>query len=353
MIVGLTSHEPDEYAGCFPEEPDRLFSIVDYNHGGWFEQVLDKISFLISAKSGLLSFVENNFDTDVVIVAARKKGEYDPIVAAIEWAEEPIKNQRIPDMTFSSSGKVLLDGSGELIDVTVVCLGEMGMSYASAVCASLICRLRPRFFAMLGMCCGFKDKPEKKNATKFGDMIIARNTANWDEGKYKDDEEDSIGEIFFHNRAVDKGPLREFEKEIAEILESESEELKKLLRDFYSIDPALIRKIRNSTKTFKTAGDIHYGHLLSGASVIDSVKLVKNICDRFPRAIGLEMEAHAVYSAYTASGGAVPDTLVIKGVADHGDGSKGKAAQPITSAASAKLYFAILDRIVQRRTANG
>jgi nucleoside phosphorylase len=93
---------------------------------------------------------------------------------------------------------------------------------------------------------------------------------------------------------------------------------------------------------------IYFGMMLSGSSVIDSVSQVGIIRRRFPSAIGLEMEAHAVYCAVESGMGAKPSALVIKGVADHGQGKKNHAAQKMASSMSYFVAMEILANVLPK-----
>ena len=83
--------------------------------------------------------------------------------------------------------------------------------------------------------------------------------------------------------------------------------------------------------------------MVSGACVIDSESLIGTIEARFPRAFGLEMEAHSIYAAVECAIGLKPRTLVIKGVADFGDGTKAKPVQALASVGAYLTYRAILE----------
>ena len=93
---------------------------------------------------------------------------------------------------------------------------------------------------------------------------------------------------------------------------------------------------------FSSEASVHWGTIVSGACVIDSEEMIKKIEARFPRAIGLEMEAHAVYSAAACTIGFRPNTVVIKGVADFGNGTKAKPLQAMASQASYRVFARIL-----------
>lgn len=51
------------------------------------------------------------------------------------------------------------------------------------------------------------------------------------------------------------------------------------------------------------------------------------------------MEAHSVYTSIDLMTGAKPKGIIIKGVADYGDGNKHKSAQKAASAASLFVFL--------------
>jgi hypothetical protein len=46
--------------------------------GGWLDQLLNRIEFVIGSISGLFHYLNNNSGLDVLIVTARKWNEYAP-----------------------------------------------------------------------------------------------------------------------------------------------------------------------------------------------------------------------------------------------------------------------------------
>ncbi len=81
--------------------------------------------------------------------------------------------------------------------------------------------------------------------------------------------------------------------------------------------------------------------------MIDSHDMINVIEKRFPRALALEMEAHSIYSAADSCTGLRPRTLVIKGVADFGDGSKAKPVQAMASVGALFCFLQILENSVE------
>ena len=83
-IVGLTSVNEDEVRTVFEENAN--FSIHQFDgEGKWLSQLSSRVEFVVGAKAGLSSYLSNNSGMDVLIVTARWRNEFDPIVKAIDW----------------------------------------------------------------------------------------------------------------------------------------------------------------------------------------------------------------------------------------------------------------------------
>lgn len=339
LIVGLSAFAPEKYSEYFSE--NEIFSIEDYQSDNWIANIAGRIRFISRGKAGLRQFLNNNFEMDAILLTARKRNEFDPICAALNWLPGTIaSNPRISD--FKNKFGIVKLSNGKEVKLGVICIGVMGLSISAGVTARVIQQFRPKFLAMVGMCCGFQSQTE----TNLGDVVIARQTANWDEGKYdskkkRDDPED----LFFHNRAIEKSPSSSFVRRIEQVLEDKQSEIEKKIgiylkdRDLSKLSAEVKQKISGECK-------VHFGQMVSGASVVDNLQIVEKILARFPQAIALEMEAHSIYSASEVMDGVIPDTIVVKGVADHGDGKKKSAFQPIASVAAAMVAMEILEATI-------
>jgi nucleoside phosphorylase len=149
-------------------------------------------------------------------------------------------------------------------------------------------------------------------------------------------------------RAKPRAPENAFRKKVSDYLEVSDIALRQALRaGAGAFDITGLGRVCDEEVTDQPR--VYGGMMLSGSSVIDSVKQVGVIRNRFPSAIGIEMEAHAVYCAVDSVIGAKPNALVIKGVADHGQGKKNKAAQKMASTMSYLAAMQILESIVPGR----
>jgi|GEM_PF-2389004 len=346
FVLGLTSVPQQEVEASFQETPN--FSICRFESSNkWLEHLVDRIGFVIGAKSGLSDYLNNNYGVDAIIVTARKRNEFDPILSTIEWVNDFNAPKAVLGEVHNRFGYVEL-APGVEISLGIVCLDEMGLSHSAAVTANLVSTFRPKHLAMLGMCCGLKKivqpgAPEKGGTCKLGDIVVARDTCCWDEGKYEDDDPNLVNSAFFNNRAVNKSPKAEYWRNVDRFLDANDTELAKIVKQLYEQeDLQSVRQRLIGGVQFDPSASIHWGTIVSGPCVIDSEEMITTIEQRFPRAIGLEMEAHSIYSAVDCSIGVKPHVLVIKGVADFGDGTKAKPVQAMASAGSYLVYREIL-----------
>lgn len=353
-VLGLTSVPLDEVGQDFIETAN--FTIRTYDsEGSWLDQLMNRVSFVLGAKSGLSHYLNNNSGLDALIVTARKKNEFDPIVDQIEWLGDA--NAPKPELgdIRNTFGKVDVE-EGKSISLGVVCLDEMGLSHSAAVTAGLVSILRPRYLAMLGMCCGLKKivRPDEAGrlpgaVCKLGDVIVARETCCWDEGKYVDTDPSLTESPFFNNRAVDKSPDPSFWRRVDRLLDEEKGEISDSIKSLYEgYDVDQVQSSLIGDVVFSSDASVLWGSMVSGACVIDSEEMIEAIEKRFPRALGLEMEAHSIYSASASTIGLQPNALVIKGVADFGDGTKAKPVQAMASRAS----YIVFQRILLREFCN-
>ena len=347
-ILGLTSVSAEEIAGSFSESGN--FTIHRYDNGDeWLKAIAAQIDFVMAAKVGLAKHLRSSPGMDALIVTARKENEFDPILSTISWVGG--FSRRNPELggMHNRFGRVVL--GGKELTVGIVCLDEMGLSHSAAVVSSLIDLFRPQYIAMLGMCCGLKknlnpDKAADRSTSKLGDVIVASETSCWDEGKYQDSDPALLASPLFYNRAVNKHPDTEFWRDVDRVLDDQESSIESEIRAFYKSRDLIDIQNRLQGVVFSPEAVIHRWPMVSGPCVVDSDNLIDEIEKRFPRAYGLEMEAHGVYTAVDCCFGLKPKALVIKGIADFGDGTKAKTVQPIASIASYMVFRRILDCLI-------
>jgi nucleoside phosphorylase len=334
-IIGLT-----EFANYATEEREyfdtNMFAleVFSFNDTAWAEKIASKIRYLAKSKSASLRFHFNNFASDLLIVCARHANEFSPIVDAITWEGLPSTSSEFFPNNGIATGEMRIGGN--LIQGTVICVEEAGLSSAAVTTANAIGVYRPRIVAMLGMCCGFGDK-SCVSPSVIGDIIVVRETACWEEGKFEDDK---ASDAKFLNRAVIKSMDGHLKPLVGRKIEDHEKIILPSLRKFFN--SKTIQKLLQDIETRPGGPGIKYGMLVSGSSVVASEAVRKEILSRFPQALGLEMEMYAVFTAVERAVGSRPTVIGIKGVADNGDGNKGDKYQKFASKASYLTLKAIL-----------
>jgi nucleoside phosphorylase len=83
------------------------------------------------------------------------------------------------------------------------------------------------------------------------------------------------------------------------------------------------------------------GSILSGEKLVDNSGFKATLFERFPEAIGGDMEGHGLCSAARAW---KTDWILVKAICDWGDGKKDKKHQPLAAAAAADLVRHVLSQ---------
>jgi nucleoside phosphorylase/CheY-like chemotaxis protein len=340
-VVGLTAYE-EEYRTESRYYAENLFSIERYKLDSeeWIDNIATKIRFVSKWKAAYSRAYSSNYDYDLVLMTARFDNEFRPIVQNIEWASGPneeinlFRNKKLLTGTVRFGDRVLRVGA--------FCIGEMGMSAAAAAATQLVHQLRPRMLLMLGMCCGFRQE-KCQSKSKLGDIIIARSAACWDEGRYGELEKES----FFFNRALPLSVHDDLDSLISSLVETEMAAFQASMKRTWSERRSILLRKEFAEDTGEYP-EPKYGLLLSGSSVVAHELKGDEIIDRFPNALGLEMETFAVYKAAALTVGVKPIVLSIKGVADFGNGSKHKKFQGLASRLSYDIGREIITRYFEK-----
>lgn len=337
--IALTSYPDADMAPLLAMDPTLTLEAYSADNVSWLNRIVVEMRYLLSAKSSLMRFFSEDFDLDLLMVVARYKNEFEPVRAAVDWVGQPTSDSRLGARQ-NAFGRLRLR-PGKVMTAGLVCVQETGLSVSAALVGYLVSLYRPKRLVMLGMCCGLNDERSPAKS-KLGDVVIADETACWDEGKYS---EELVASDPFYVRPVTRVPEGNFRSALRGLVETKETELQKALLqassafDLNEIEAKCGEPISREPK-------VHLGLLLSGSSVVDSVSQIATIRQRFPAAIGLEMEAHSIYCAVDTAVGAKPIGLVVKGVADHGQGKKNKEAQKWASTMSyvaAAKILALLD----------
>jgi nucleoside phosphorylase len=271
----------------------------------------------------------NSFDYDLLILVARYKTEYEPVKSVLFGKRKGVEHPLWPER--SIFGQIAL-GSGVRVRAAIICIGETGLAPAATTVTQGIQILRPRTVAMLGMCAGFEAK-----GVKIFDVLVARESACWQEGKSVDQD----GDETFDSRAKWRNWSGDLGAHVTRRVEAQDNGLPDLLEEVSRSSEYLALKKRFGEKVAEIP-NVKAGLVVSGSEVVSSNSVAAEVLGRHPTALGLEMEIFAVYSAAELALGKRCDHVAIKGVADFADKDKRDDTQVLASRLSAEVLKKLL-----------
>lgn len=312
VIIGITSFD-EMFEKVNPLFSSRIFSILKYSTSStvWSDRLKKSIQHIVDADGAKDKSVEE-YNYDCAIVCALPGVELMGIKSISEdWTPVHFLN----DNTFYYETEVQ-NISGDFKKIIISAASEMGMAASSALVTKMIYRFRPKFLAMVGITGGLKGK------TKYGDILIADPSFNYENGKWI---ENSEGESEF---LPDPLQIR-LDKEIKSQLQSLSQDSmlhKKIFSDFTGIKP-----------TSPPTSII--GAIGSGSCVIANEGRVDEITKQSRKLIGFEMEIYGALLACQEVAAPRPKALAIKSVCDFGTDHKNDKYQPYAAYTSAQFLL--------------
>jgi tetratricopeptide (TPR) repeat protein/nucleoside phosphorylase len=331
---------------------------------------------------------EERAPADVLIVTAIRE-ERDAVKAVATGAVGTWIEERAPSTELRIERRAFRAADGGMLQVALICAEEMGGAQTVGVAGPVVMALRPRCLAMCGVLGG------KPADTEFGDVLLADQLVLHDTGKrtekgfehatrphkldvrwlekardFAEDPGDALAWLQqppwtpaqerawlldqfsrgFHPPShaallieccpsyrtlvrdlVDEGLVQPGEEEPL------TDKGKSLVRRERFLDPLWpgLDPPRRSTR-------VHVGPIVSGNAVQADPALWRELSAFARKALGVEMESHAVGTA--AELHQVELALVMKGVMDHADKHKDDRFKPFAARASAECLLAFLRR---------
>ena len=339
-IIGLTAYEDRAQKDrAFYDENLLALVIYDAVNGEWRDNLCSRIRYLFASKRAAARFRLQSYDFDVLIMTARYENEYLPVQQELFGGAMtegfPLWPTRVAIGEMTGPGN-------QPLKAALLCVGEMGMAPTAAVASEAINLFRPRLIAMLGMCCGF-NTAACASPRRLGDVLVARETACWEEGKFVEPEEG--GEAPFKTRAKTRTTDDGIRTKVEQIIEEAAQHLTPHLRSFaQTAEYREFRALFDDADT-RAVPEVKYAGVVSGSSVVADEAVIKEIIDRHPQALGLDMEIAALHVAVERSIGHKPSVLAIKGVADFGRADKGDKAQVMASRLAARTFRQIVPHL--------
>jgi nucleoside phosphorylase/CheY-like chemotaxis protein len=337
-VFGLTQHhDVEETEREFYEQNMFGFFMFDWNSDSWAREISNKIIYIASALQNGAAFRLNSFDYDLLVVTARHESEFVPVKRALFGEAGAGLGHPLWKRQGSFFGTLRL-AECEPQRAALLCVGEMGLAPTAAIASQAISLLRPRVVVMLGMCAGFQAK-----SVKVMDVLVARSSACWQEGKMYEragaSEIELLGKI--------RGCSPNFADLIDRQIEMNSEALNNVLTTCSESDEYLSLKEGEGAIAIPDVPTVRTGLIVSGSAVVADTKVTEEVLKRFPLAIGLEMEIFGLYTAVENSVGRRPDFVAIKTAADFGNSGKKDSAQKLASRLSAEIFKPIFSQMIK------
>ena len=326
-VIGLTEYrDAAREEKKYFEENMLTLELFSWTSSTWADRLAAKIRYIVKSKAAVLNYSINNFESDLLIMIARYENEYKPILKRIKWQAPPVSRSSYFPAHHYASGRLIID-AGRSLRTTCLCIGEMGSTAAAALTSQAITIFRPQLVTMLGMCCGFKS-PKSASPALLGDILFARATASWEEGKYLELQGGDLR--FFQNRAVVRTVDNDLTPILISCVEAAKDELRPLSVNY--INSNYVKAIkRECGDDMRAVPDYKVGMIVSGSSVIADTAKTDEIISRLPNALGLDMEIFGIFTAAQTAVGKKPSVFAVKGVADFGTGAKHKRTQAMAS----------------------
>jgi|GEM_PF-6910053 len=218
-----------------------------------------------------LFIVHNNTEYDIMLDSLAPPPDYDKIAKVV------VECQPYYIGNFGAQTIVVVKSSD---------MGSTKPFASTTTTINAITHWQPLFVLMVGVAASM----EKKNKAKIGDVIVARESIDYQSAKY-----------------TDEGP-------ISRAHHYYSGKIYKMFDNIRSEE--FNAALDNDTNEYK----IKKGAVLSGGILLDSKTLKKELRDLNLEVVGLEMEFMGVASACIDAG--INQLIMVKGICDFGDGTK-------------------------------
>ena len=232
-------------------------------------------------------------DIDFVIITALDE-ERDAVLAKFDGYRK-LDKDGVDTHTYFEATVVSEREDKASYRVIITSLAGMGPAMAIAKAQAVVTRWHPRNVLLVGIACGL---PEE---TKHGDVLVARQVADYTLGKQRPDGTREIRWAVFPAGA----------------------NLLDAAVNVSSRWPDLIKHTRPSPGTPMVRCDV----IASGGDVIANDDIIKEYQDDWPKLVGIEMEAGGIASGLHNTVDR-PEFLMIKAVSDYGKDKHDAAVKP-------------------------
>jgi nucleoside phosphorylase len=293
-IVGITNDHSAFAVLCKDVGQHLMAVIAEESDGKWKQQLEDRIRYCIKSGAARQASYRSQHDYSVCLVTALDK-ELAPFRSMFELSPDP----RMPN----ASRFFFRSKNGDMQRGVAYSIGRAGVARAAVKVQELLTSFRPQYLVMSGFCGGVKDK------MALGDIAIFETVFDWDYGKWKSTNYDSV-EFFARPE-----PISIRDHQIHFLLRS-------LVEAGLPNRQAEVREAARLSSTFVGEARIHLVSAASGSAVVGDERVIQRIADLSDSISAVDMESYGLYLAATASHVKRPNVVCIKTVADHCDGNK-------------------------------
>jgi nucleoside phosphorylase/CheY-like chemotaxis protein len=315
-IIGLTEFGEfnDKYEQDFN---DNLWYLINYNATeiNWQDKLKNLINHLLSIKNKFFEKMQNENNQDVAIITALSSPEFEYVLSAYDnWSRIDI----VGDITKYYTTEVSFNGKN--IKIVAACADHMGMTATTSLTTRICMHFKPKYIFMAGICAGVRG-----NDLNYGDIVIAEQSWDYGSGKMKEvkDVDGTINRIF----EPDARPIQLSLDLVAKM-------------NHFLRDDSIRIKIQSGWKSGKKPEYVlkaKLGPVASGAYVVASDLVMKDIKFNQRKLVGVEMEAYGLYYAAQHSPFGNTKPIMIKSICDFGDAEKHDEFQEYAAYTSAQF----------------
>lgn len=301
-IIGLTAYDELEVKAR-SDFQKCAWVIINYSiiEDSWKSTIIDIIEHI--------SKHNNNHEVDVCVLTALHSPEAEVFKEFVNWNWSLLTP--IGDKILGYKG-FFTDKDGIKRTVILCSSIEMGLIHSSILTTKLIQLIRPRIIVMSGVCAGVK------NRCNLGDVVIAKSSWNYDEGK----------------RYIDEDGYRFIPSVMqVNINKNLNHSLQAYIINFEN--PFVINQHFDNGDIINDNLKIHRAMIASGSSVLSDSLSISKLYESNRMLLGVDMETVAFYTACDQSDYNI-DYFSAKSVCDFGDSEKNDEYQKYSSFTSAK-----------------
>lgn len=311
-IIALTQYE-EKYLEHSKSYSKRLWKLIYYDlkKTGWEDVLQDAVDSIIATKKQLLESIQKSDHYDVAILCALPE-EFEQMKKAtgVNWVPKEVDDSQFGLFTAQTRTE-----NGHTVRMLACCCNASGMQAASVAASYLFIRFDVQLLFMTGFCAGFK-----KDNVHLGDLFIADSEYDYGSGKKVRTQ---------YGEAEVQAEARHYPCSYGVLSKLST----------FIVDNGMPEKLYNELKRSDLLPDdmnipsIHVAPGTCGSYVVNDPAFMQKLLSEGNRKLtGLDMEG---FGLYLTSHILKHDCVMIKGIADYGDGQKDDKYHAVSSYASA------------------